>query len=114
MMNRYRLLENLHLPFWLVKDFCWAMVWRPLGIAMIFPTILLAVFLAVKTRSSTQVFLPNMAIVFWIAANSIWMSDEFFDLKIRFICPVFFGAGLMCIIWWLIRYFPAESKQAKA
>ena len=35
---RYRKMENLHIVFWLFKDVAWCMVWRPLGIAMIFPT----------------------------------------------------------------------------
>ena len=36
---RYRKMENLHIVFWLFKDISWCMIWRPLGIAMIFPTL---------------------------------------------------------------------------
>ena len=32
----YRKMENLHIVFWLFKDVAWCMVWRPLGIMMIF------------------------------------------------------------------------------
>jgi len=111
-MNRYRLLENLHLPFWLLKDLCWAMLWRPIGMLMILPTVSLAIYLAIKTRSSMSQFLPNTTVCFWIIANSIWMSDEFFQLDIKFLCPVFFGLGLLSIGYWLIYYFPKEWKQA--
>lgn len=34
----YRKMENLHIVFWLFKDIAWCMIWKPLGIAMIFPT----------------------------------------------------------------------------
>ena len=36
---RYRKIENLHIVFWLIKDLSWAMLWRPLGLIMIIPTI---------------------------------------------------------------------------
>jgi hypothetical protein len=33
---RFRKMENLHIVFWLFKDVAWCMVWKPLGILMIF------------------------------------------------------------------------------
>lgn len=36
---RFRKLENLHIVLWLIKDLCWAMLWKPLGLIMIVPTI---------------------------------------------------------------------------
>ncbi|WP_219928772.1 hypothetical protein [Flavobacterium album] len=27
----YRKTENLHIVFWLIKDLCWVMLWKPLG-----------------------------------------------------------------------------------
>ena len=38
---RYRKMENLHIVFWLFKDISWCMVWRPLGLAMILPTLII-------------------------------------------------------------------------
>ena len=107
---RNRLLENLHLPFWLVKDACWALLWKPLGLAMILPTVSLAVYLAVKTRRVMKEFLPNLAIACWITANSIWMCDEFFNLGVKSFSVLFFSAGLLSILLWLFLYFPAEWK----
>ena len=75
--------DNLHVLLWLIKDSCWMLEWRLLGTLMIVPTIAVAVFLTVRTRAG-RVFWINLAICFWIAANSYWMVCEFFgheDLK---------------------------------
>jgi hypothetical protein len=51
--------------------------WRVLGTAMIAPTIAVAVLLAVRSRLE-RLFWINLAICFWISANSYWMLCEFF------------------------------------
>jgi len=47
---RYRKMENLHIVFWLFKDLSWCMVWKPLGIVMIIPALIISVVIAVRTR----------------------------------------------------------------
>ena len=47
---RYRKMENLHIVFWLFKDISWCMIWRPLAIAMIIPTLLISIIIAFRTR----------------------------------------------------------------
>ena len=69
--------ENLHIVFWLVKDSCWMLELRWLGIAMILPTLILAVMIVLATRKTTDVYI-NLGILFWICANSLWMYIEFF------------------------------------
>ena len=83
---RYRKMENLHIVFWLLKDISWCMVWRPLGIAMIFPTLIIAIVIAFRTRQFMSEVCHNVAIVVWITANSYWMISEFlhFDNIILF------------------------------
>ncbi len=109
-MARVRLLENLHIPLWLIKDACWALVWKPLGIMMIVPTLLLSLYLTWKSRNIQPEFMPNMSISFWIIANSIWMSNEFYQLDILSWSILFFSLGLISILYWLFRYFPALWK----
>ncbi len=75
---RYRKMENMHIVFWLFKDISWCMIWKVLGIAMIFPTLAVAVVIAWRTRSMKSELAHNLAITFWIAANSYWMISEFF------------------------------------
>ena len=67
---RYRKMENLHIVFWLFKDISWCMIWRPLGIAMIFPTLAIAIVIAWRTRQYMSELCHNLAITVWIAANS--------------------------------------------
>jgi hypothetical protein len=109
---RLRLLENLHIPLWLIKDLCWAMLWRPVALVMIAPAILLALFFVVRSRKSMPDFFPNLSIACWICANSIWMLDEFYAFDIRNYCFVFFLAGVVSIAWWLFFYFPAAWKKS--
>lgn len=77
---RYRKIENLHIVFWLFKDISWCMVWKPMGIAMIFPTLIIAIVIAVRTRQFMSEVCHNLAIVFWISANSYWMISEFLKI----------------------------------
>src|SRR5258705_10352589 len=74
---KFRKMENLHIVFWLLKDISWCMVWRPLGIAMIFPTLIIAIVIAWRNRQYMSEVCHNVAIVFWITANAYWMISEF-------------------------------------
>lgn len=75
---RFRKMENLHIVFWLFKDISWCMVWKPLGIIMVIPTLAIAVWIALKNKNFMSEVCHNIAIVFWISANSFWMISEFF------------------------------------
>src|SRR5690349_16653922 len=74
---RYRKMENMHIVFWLLKDLSWCMIWKVLGIAMIVPTLAIAIVIAWRTRELKSELAHNLAIAFWIAANSYWMISEF-------------------------------------
>lgn len=113
----YRKMENLHIIFWLLKDISWCMIWRPLGIAMIFPTLVIAVLIAYRTRQSMSELCHNIAIVVWITANSYWMISEFlhFDTRILFgvytykhLAIIPFMIGLFFLVfyyaWWKPRH----------
>lgn len=76
-LHKIRRFENLHILLWLLKDTSWMMDWRTLGVIMMFPTIFIAVFIAVKTFTELEFYI-NLAIFFWICANSYWMCCEFF------------------------------------
>lgn len=80
---RFRKIENLHIVFWLFKDISWCMVWRPLGITMIFPTLITSLVIVWRTKQYKSELFHNLAITFWIMANSYWMISEFllFDTK---------------------------------
>jgi hypothetical protein len=94
-----------------MKDVCWALQFKVLGVCMIVPTLYLAIIISIKTRRNTSEFLPNAAIALWIIANSIWMCDEFFGLGIKKACYIPFVAGLLIIAYWCFFYFPSIWKE---
>ncbi len=110
---KFRKMENLHIVFWLFKDVSWCMVWRPLGIAMIFPTLIISIIIALRTRQYMSEVCHNLSIVFWIAANSYWMMSEFFEFDsivivgsftYKHIAIIPFVIGLLILgyyyVWW--------------
>ncbi len=114
---RYRKMENLHIVFWLLKDISWCMIWRPLGISMIFPTLAIAIIIAYRTRQFMSEVCHNISIAFWISANSYWMISEFFHFdtnelfgqytfKHLAIVPFVLGALplLYYYLWWRPRH----------
>jgi len=114
---RYRRMENLHIVFWLFKDIAWCMFWRPLGIAMIIPTLAIAIIISIRTRQFMSEFCHNLAIVVWISANSYWMISEFlhFDTRVLFgdytfkhLAIIPFVLGILILgyyhLWWQPRH----------
>jgi len=105
-VNRIRILENFHIPLWLIKDLCWALVFKPLGVIMIFPTVGLSFYLSWKTRNSPKEWLPNLSVTCWILANSSWMLEEFFSWPLKIMACFLFVMGIILISVWLFKYFP--------
>jgi hypothetical protein len=115
--ERYRKMENLHIFFWLVKDISWCMIWRPLGLAMIVPTLAFAIVIMIRTRRYMSEFCHNLAVVLWIVANSYWMISEFFvfdsypvgfkDFSFKDLTIIPFILGILVLgfyyIWWKPR-----------
>ncbi len=108
MLDKLRKFENFHIVLWLIKDSCWVLKWPVLGSIMAFPAIVLAIFLTVICKKQPALFYPNMAVTFWITANSIWMFSEFYNLNLETAAIVFFGFGLLSIGWYYIKYRQAD------
>ena len=115
---KYRQMENMHILFWLIKDISWCMVWKPLGILMIVPTLGIALVITWRTRGLKSELAHNLAIVFWISANSYWMLSEFFgfdtvrigtitDGKHLAIIP--FSIGLAILAYYYLVQKPRET-----
>ncbi len=95
--------ENLHIVFWLFKDFCWLMLYKPLGMAMVLPTVFLAIYLSWKSRHLRSELFHNLAVTSWILGNSIWMAGEFFfDDGTRTIASVFFYLGIGLVLYFYL------------
>lgn len=115
----YRRLENLHILFWLLKDLGWCMVWKPLGLLMIVPTLAIAGLITWRTRDIRAELAHNLAIVFWISANSYWMISEFVGFDVVQLGAGFMGkhlallpftAGLLVLGYYYLVQKPRETQ----
>lgn len=114
--DRFRRIENLHIVFWLLKDISWAMLWKPIGLAMFVPTIVVATLITWQTRKLASELYHNLAIVFWITANGYWMIVEFFwpDLDhLRYYAAIPFSIGIFFIAAYYLLILPREKKREK-
>ena len=110
--NRFRKIENLHIVFWLIKDLAWAMLWKPLGLIMIIPTVGAAVLITWQTRHLRSELMHNLAVVFWILANGYWMITEFYSDNdaLRYYTAIPFSLGLAVISYHYIGEFLIKNK----
>ena len=116
---RYRKMENLHIVFWLFKDISWCMIWRPLGIAMIFPTLIIAIVIAWRTRQYMSERCHNIAITVWIVANSYWMISEFFhfdtlvvygNITYKYLAIIPFSIGILLLTYYYLIWKPTHKE----
>ena len=114
----FRRMENLHIVFWLIKDISWCLIWKPLGITMIFPTLIIAIMITIRTRQFMSELCHNLAVVFWISANAYWMISEFlhFDENIvtgsityKDVAVVPFAIGIIVLVYYYIFWRPRNK-----
>ncbi|WP_240975224.1 hypothetical protein [Chitinophaga fulva] len=115
----YRKMENMHIVFWLLKDISWCMIWKPLGVAMIFPTLIISIVIAWRTRQFMSELCHNVAISLWITANSYWMISEFFHFDMltiwgavtyKHLALIPFVSGLLILAYYYIWYHPRHKE----
>ncbi len=118
--TRYRVMENLHIVFWLLKDISWCLVWKPLGIAMIFPTLIISIVIAWRTRSMLSELCHNIAISVWICANSYWMISEFFgfdalpvvgNIVYKDLAVIPFATGILILAYYYLIWLPGHREE---
>jgi hypothetical protein len=110
---KYRKMENLHIVFWIFKDIGWCLIWKPLGIVMIFPTLIISIIIAYRTRQMMAELCHNLAITLWIMANSYWMSVEFLGLDAttvyqhvtyKHLALIPFLSGVACLAYYYLYW----------
>lgn len=92
-----RQLDIIHVPLWIIKDTCWMMEFKALGVLMIIPTISVAIILCYKSRNYLQRLLLNGSVLCWVSANALWMLNDFFDLNIHWLSLMLFSLGLIVV-----------------
>jgi uncharacterized membrane protein (GlpM family) len=114
MFKNIRAYENLHIALWLLKDTCWAMLWKPGGMIMIVPTIGVAIHIAFRARKNIHDLFHNIAVCLWIIANGIWMTGEFFfDDGLRHYAMFFFALGIITVAAYYLIYLPKAKRVGK-
>ena len=117
---RFRKMENMHIVFLLVKDISWCMLWKVLGIAMVIPTLSIAIVIAWRTRQIKSELAHNLAVAFWISANSLWMIAEFFQFDEMIVWKEFTGkhlalipfvTGALILLYYYAMQRPRELKE---
>ena len=83
---------------------------------MIFPTLSVAIYIMIKNRHVVSELTHNLAIIFWITANSMWMIFEFTgtDEALKNYCLIPFLTGLAILFYYYIIYAPMKRKRANA
>ena len=119
---KYRRMENLHIVFWIIKDISWCMGWELLGVGMIVPTLFVALFISWRTRHIISELSHNLAVAFWICANSTWMIMEFLkrDEEIFFglltgkqLSLIPFALGSLILIYYYLIQRPQEISKKR-
>ncbi len=117
-----RRMENMHIVFWLLKDISWCMIWQVLGIAMVVPTLMIAILIAWRTRHIKSELAHNLAVAFWISANSYWMISEFFgfdehiiwnDITGKHLSLIPFVIGAVILLYYYAVQRPGEIKNKR-
>ncbi len=106
-MPKIKNYENAHIPLWLLKDTCWMLHWKTLGVVMIIPTILVALIITIKYfREKTDDFWVNLAVLFWISGNSYWMLCEFSGHEeMKNYAGIPFVAGMISVAYFYKKYY---------
>jgi hypothetical protein len=103
MISKIRRLENSHIVLWLLKDTCWVLDFKIMGMIMILPTIAMAVYITLISRSDRKELIHNLAVVAWILANSTWMIGEFYlDDSTRAYAAAYFITGLVLVMYYYL------------
>jgi hypothetical protein len=112
----HRWIENGHIFLWLLKDTCWATVWKPGGIFMIFPTLSVAIYILWRSRHHRAEFFHNLAICLWISANSVWMVSEFLgvDKEYKKYAVMIFAVGIALLCFYYLFFFKKDKAKEKA
>lgn len=86
------LLESLHFPLWIIKDFAWFMGFGWISLLFAIPTILISIVLIGYTSRIRKI--ENIIIACWLSANTFWMTSELFNAPTKPIAIILFVIGL--------------------
>ncbi len=79
--------------------------WKILGVCMIVPTVTVALVITyISWKEKDDEFWINLAICFWIGANSYWMICEFLGKEyLKDSAGYPFVAGMICVAYFYFK-----------
>ncbi|NOT35943.1 MAG: hypothetical protein HOP11_01035 [Saprospiraceae bacterium] len=81
-MSKIKRFENFHILLWLLKDTSWLLEFRIFATMIAIPTIAVAIHIAYLSYKWKKFdFWLQVAVCFWISANSYWMTCELFGYE---------------------------------
>lgn len=89
---------------------------------MIFPTLIIAIVIAYRTRHMMAELTHNLAITFWIFANSYWMTTEFLeidsnkaigDITFRHLTIIPFLLGVLSLAYYYVIWSPKNPENVE-
>ncbi len=86
------LLESLHFPLWIIKDFAWFLGLGWISLIFAIPTIIISIVLIGYTSGLKRI--ENAVIWCWLSGNTFWMLHELFSLSTYYVAIGFFILGL--------------------
>ncbi len=71
---------------------------------MMVPTLLLGIYITYLSKKNISELYHNLAVCFWIAANSMWMCSEFFEFEDtgKPIATILFSFGICILAYYYI------------
>lgn len=117
---QYRIMENLHIVFWLFKDLAWCLEMKWLAVIMVIPTLVISIVIAWRTRYIVSELCHNLAVTVWISANSYWMVTEFIGIDekmsplgitYKHLAVIPFSLGLLILLYYYVWYRPRHLRE---
>jgi hypothetical protein len=91
-MRFKKILQLLHIPLWVLKDFCWMMGMSWLSLLLALPAILVSILVINYTAGVKK--LENYIILCWLTANTLWLMDEKLNAHTHYASVLFFLIGI--------------------
>jgi len=86
------LIESLHFPLWIIKDFAWFLGFGWISLLFAIPTILISLILVGYTSGIKKI--ENIILGCWLSGNTFWMASELFETNTRWLAIILFIIGL--------------------
>ena len=87
---------------------------------MVIPTLAVAIYISYRTRKIKSELAHNLAVAFWISANSYWMISEFYGFdeaqiwngyEGKHLAMIPFTIGVIILAWYYIFERPKEIRR---